>query len=519
MKRGPVIGSVIGNYVVKEKVGEGGMGAVYLAEHPRLGRKVAIKLLHENLSRNPEMVGRFFVEAKSATDIGSDHIVGVLDFGDLPDGTSYLILEWLDGHSLGQALAAEKKLPLVRAIHIARGVARALSAAHAIGIVHRDLKPDNVFLVRKEDDPEFVKVLDFGIAKLLDENKTAGRVKTETGALIGTPAYMSPEQCRGADKVDQRTDIYALGVIFYEMVTGRLPFEANGLGDLLIAHMTETPPSLRSLEPSIPQAIDDAIMLALAKSPDERFQRIDAFVNALSEAWTSSGPIRTGVMPAAAGVHEARSPQSTLTRTAAEMLPVEDAPSSTRRPMGAIAGVAVAALLGAGVVAWRMKQHREQLMPVADKPAATVATPLPTTPTPTQPMPAPTPPTANPTSATTTDAAQVKLEVRVTPETAQLTLDGKPLANPFAGSLPRDTATHELTAKAPGWKTQTRTVTLDRDRAVELALVRDARPRPHATSESTPPPAQPRPATPVEPPGKPVYKGTKGNLITEFPEK
>jgi serine/threonine-protein kinase len=455
------------------------------------------------MGRNPEMVARFFVEAKAATEIGSDHIVGVLDFGDLPDGTSYLVLEWLDGRSLGQLLHDEKKLSLVRAIHIARGVARALAAAHAIGIVHRDLKPDNIFLVRKEDDPEFAKVLDFGIAKLLDESKSESvRVKTETGALFGTPAYMSPEQCRGAEKVDPRSDIYSLGVIFYEMVTGRVPFEAQGLGDLLIAHMTEEPPPLRSIEPSVPEPIEAAIQKALAKSADARFQSMDAFMTALSDAWAASGPIRTGVMPAAAGVHEVRSPQSTLSRTAAEM--VSPARGAKPRPTLAIAGVALSAALGVGVVGWRMNHRADELKPVANEPA-----------------PAPAPKVDTPHAAAT-----VKLEVRATPATAQLTLDGKPLGNPYAGELPLDHDIHQIVAQAPGYKKDARTLVLDRDHALDVALEREAmpaRPKPHPLAQPGKPPAtaQPpsQPQVKTDESGKPIYKGTKGTLITDFPEK
>src|SRR5262249_3323695 len=154
------------------------------------------------------------------------------------------------------------RLPLGRAIHIARQIARALAAAHARGIVHRDLKPDNVFLVRRNEDPDFVKVLDFGIAKLMQKAPIENEVKTQTGALIGSAAYMSPEQCRG-QPVDQRTDIYALGVIVHQMLSGKLPFIAEGLGELLLAHMTKAPPPLREIDPSIPPAVEQAVLRAL----------------------------------------------------------------------------------------------------------------------------------------------------------------------------------------------------------------------------------------------------------------
>src|SRR5678815_4694471 len=207
------------------------MGAVYLAEHPRIHRQVAIKVLLPEVSRKADVVQRFFTEARSSSEIHNEHIIDILDYGELPDGTSYLIMEWLDGKSLREVLKQVGKLPIPRGLHITKGVAQALAAAHARGIVHRDLKPDNIFLIPRGEDPDFVKVLDFGIAKLMQHFEGGdNEIKTQTGALIGTPSYMSPEQCRG-QPVDQRTDVYALGVVMYQLFTGRLPFPAEGLGE------------------------------------------------------------------------------------------------------------------------------------------------------------------------------------------------------------------------------------------------------------------------------------------------
>jgi serine/threonine-protein kinase len=277
-----MIGTTIGNYVVRKKIGEGGMGAVYLAEHARLGRRVAVKVLLPHLGQSAQIVARFFNEAKAATDIKNEHIVDVLDFGELPDGTSYIVMEWLEGQSLADALR-DGRLSVARTTHIAEGLGKALTAAHARGIVHRDLKPDNVFLVMRDGDPDFVKVLDFGIAKLTLSN--AGDVRTQTGAIMGTPLYMSPEQIKGAN-VDQRTDIYAMGIILYQMLAGTLPFDTTTLTDLLIAHATRTPPPLRAHDPSIPAAVEGAVMRALEKDPARRFGSVDELVRAL----TSVGP-------------------------------------------------------------------------------------------------------------------------------------------------------------------------------------------------------------------------------------
>ncbi|HEY2745731.1 MAG TPA: serine/threonine-protein kinase [Polyangia bacterium] len=270
-----MLGRTVGNYVVERKIGEGGMGAVYLARHPRIGKEVAVKVLLPAMSRDPELVQRFFVEAKAAAEIKDAHIVDVLDFGELDDGSSYIVMEWLEGRSLAELLGAETRLPLSRAQKIARGIGRALSAAHARGIVHRDLKPDNIFLVRHDDDHDFVKVLDFGIAKLMDGTD----VKTRAGAILGTPYYMSPEQCQGRS-VDTRADVYSLGVILYQMVTGRLPFEGQSLGELLMAHLSRAPPRPRTFEPSLPPAAEEALLQALAKDPEERFARVEALVTA-----------------------------------------------------------------------------------------------------------------------------------------------------------------------------------------------------------------------------------------------
>jgi len=277
-----MIGETIGNYVIRSKIGEGGMGAVYLAEHARLGRRVAVKVLLPHLGGSAEIVARFFNEAKAATDIKNEHIIDVLDFGELRDGSSYIVMEWLEGQSLADLLTRER-LPIARTMHIARGIGEALAAAHARGIVHRDLKPDNIFLVTRGGDPDFVKVLDFGIAKLTLAN--AGDVRTQTGAMMGTPLYMAPEQIKGAH-VDQRTDIYAMGIILYQMLTGVLPFQVTTLTDLLIAHTTQTPPPLRTHDPTIPTAVESVVLHALEKDPPRRFASVEELVRAFASAST-----------------------------------------------------------------------------------------------------------------------------------------------------------------------------------------------------------------------------------------
>src|SRR5215475_6040980 len=206
------IGQSLGNYRVVKKLGSGGMGAVYLAEHPLIGKKVALKVIHRELARNHEVVTRFFNEARIVNQIGSEHIVDISDFGQTPDGDHFFVMEHLAGQSLAQVLRAEGTIAAPRALKIAAQVADALGAAHAAGIVHRDLKPDNIFLVEKMGDPDFVKLLDFGLAKLLEPGNPA---LTRAGVVLGTPQYMSPEQCESKSTIDHRSDVYGLGILLY----------------------------------------------------------------------------------------------------------------------------------------------------------------------------------------------------------------------------------------------------------------------------------------------------------------
>jgi serine/threonine protein kinase len=274
------VGQTIGNYRITAKLGEGGMGVVFLAEHPVIGRKVALKAIHPELSRNPEVVSRFMTEAKSVNQIGNEHIVDVNDFGNTPQGEFYFIMEFLQGESLSDRLRRERVFEPNRALGIAAQVADALAASHEHGIVHRDLKPENIFLINRGQSRDFVKVLDFGLAKLTQGGEKVGH-KTRTGSVMGTPYYMAPEQCEGRDNVDQRADIYSLGVILFEMMTGSVPFGGEGYGEIIVKHLTQPPPSPRDLNPML-QPMHEALALrALAKPREARFQTMAAFRAAL----------------------------------------------------------------------------------------------------------------------------------------------------------------------------------------------------------------------------------------------
>jgi serine/threonine-protein kinase len=274
------LGQTVGNYRVTALLGEGGMGAVFLAEHPVIGRKVALKVVHPQHARNLEVVGRFVNEATAISRIGHEHIVEVMDLGRTVEGDFYLVMEYLDGRPLSHLLAETGPLPPERAIAIAAQIADALGASHESGIVHRDVKPENVFLVRRGHDADFVKVLDFGLAKLLDTSH-ADRRDTRAGFVMGTPYYMSPEQCRGEGEIDHRADIYALGVVLFEMLTGQLPFSGEAYSDVLVKQVTMRPPWARSIVPDLPEALDRILQCALAKHPDDRFPTMAALREAL----------------------------------------------------------------------------------------------------------------------------------------------------------------------------------------------------------------------------------------------
>lgn len=268
-------GDVLGNYRIVRLLGQGGMGAVYEAVHETIERRVALKLLHTGLAKDREAVNRFFNEARATNRIDHPSIVQVSDFGHAPDGASYLVMEFLRGVSLAKRIAdlnsGSERMEVATALQIAWQVADALTVAHTAGIVHRDLKPENLMLV---DDPiapsgERVKILDFGIAKLSHSN-TFNKAHTAVNALMGTPVYMSPEQCEGAGGVDDKSDVYSLGVILYEMLAGRPPFVEQGMGQLLLAHMTLSPPPLAQLAPQVPKDVADCVHRLLTKAKADR---------------------------------------------------------------------------------------------------------------------------------------------------------------------------------------------------------------------------------------------------------
>jgi len=349
--------ALLGSYRLLEKIGEGGMGTVWVGEHTLLGKRAAIKILHLTFATNESIVQRFFTEAKVVAAIADPGIVQIFDFGVHQDGSPYIVMELLEGEPLDARLRRLGRLPVEDAIRFVRQVAMSLAAAHDKGVIHRDLKPENLFAARDPAMPggERVKVLDFGIAKLSGDSG-GGKHKTRTGAVLGTPAYMSPEQCRAIGNIDHRSDIYSLGAALFCLVTGRPPFEGEGAGDAIISHVRDQPPVPSSFEPAIPVALDSVILRCLEKEPARRYPSMGELARALEaiepsargRAATSGGGSRP-VTHGAAVVVPVSPVSTTISDSPGELTLVRRSPQW--RWVG-LAGGGVAAVIAALAIAF-----------------------------------------------------------------------------------------------------------------------------------------------------------------------
>jgi serine/threonine-protein kinase len=489
-----MIGQQFGNYRVLSLLGEGGMGAVYLAEHPGIGRRVAVKVLHKQFSGDEQLLGRLLNEARAANAIRHPNIIEILDSGMREDGTPYLVMELLEGESLGQRIRRAGALTIGEAVAFALQTASALGAAHKKGIVHRDLKPDNLFVVGVVGDEsgritgdaatERIKVLDFGIAKL-QMPQPGDSVKTRTGTLMGTPIYMSPEQCRGTKTVDHRSDVYSLGVIFYEMLAGQPPFVSEGFGELVNMHLNVPPPSVRAARPEVNEQIDAIVLKMLAKNPEDRYPDMAALTGALRLAAGPpfsvhrSSPDLSHTPPPAAhtpglGAHtpvpgaDARTaaPHITTFRTGVGER-ADDTTLHTRGSRGKVVGGLVAvAVLGVGAFLV-FGGSKPEVPPVAvTKPVAAAAA--------TKPVAA---------AATTPVApiAKAKVTVRLASEPAGASVfdaEGGSLLGTTPLSVTRARgAAIKVRLEKDGYASATREVPLDEDQSLEFALEHKAAPK------------------------------------------
>ncbi len=504
----PLIGRTLdGRYRVEAVLGEGGMGLVYKARHAMLNKPLAIKVLKPEVSKDTEVMQRFQQEAQSASAIGSQHIIDISDFGTLPDGATYFVMEFLDGVSLTKAMEMEHPMRTPRIIRVAKQICDALGAAHERSIVHRDMKPDNIYLVKRGNDTDFVKVLDFGIAKV----GGASSKLTKAGQVFGTPHYMSPEQCAGAN-VDQRTDIYALGVILYEMASGRVPFDADNLMGILTKHMYEKPIAPHELPPpvEVPPGLEAIIMKCLEKSTDVRYQSM-ADVKADLEA------IEKGLTPQAVvdAVDRASMPQRAdgtgrhMNPTTGRMSAIAmgtgaapmEAPPPTRSllPFAILGGIGLVAVLGIGGAVVAFGGGAPTPTAVSLPPSTLVAPPSTgiIAPPPTLAIIAP-PPTSAPVIA--------PVHIASTPDGAEVLIDGAHYATtPCDFPRPSGSDIVHVTVHAAGFQDRTIALTAYGDPSVTVTLDRARAGRPggggHPPSTTTGGGTPPPPTTTARPTG------------------
>ena len=515
-----MLGEIVAGYRILSRIGAGGMGEVFVAEHVRIDRRVAIKLLRAEMSSRTDMVARFFAEARATSSIRHPGIVEVLDCDVLPNGRAYIVMELLEGKSLLARMMHDRTFGSDEglALSLTAEIASALEAAHRKHIVHRDLKPDNIFLVEDPRRPHgfVVKILDFGIAKLLSTEGEGhvGIARTRTGALLGTPIYMSPEQCRGATAVDWRADIYAMGCILFEMLAGRPPFTYEGFGELISAHITEPPPSLLALQPRITPAVAAFVARLLEKDPARRPQSMEAAgqeiaallaqviatrelrareTEPMPTAGAPPSPLQRSQTPISAGVaRPASGPGHTLVADPLGSIDVRDSLGPPRPPVeksqttlsgmaaedmharrpqrrgrGAVwASVAVVGVAGAaaGVFAYL----RTDVAPPSPA-VATASAPA----TPPRLALAPAPRT-------------VRVQIGDAPPALTVTVDGRPASLPLV--LPAGPATHSVVFRAPGYGDRNIVLdgTSDRTLTLEMSPLPASPPPPGATDHPAP---------------------------------
>ena len=497
-------GEQIGPYSVVRRLGAGGMGEVYLARHRHLGRDAAVKVLLPEISMNQMMVSRFFTEARATAQLRHPNIVEIFDCDVLPDGRAYIVMEYLQGESLRTTLCRVTQLaPDYRSIAAFAGmVADALQAAHVNGIVHRDLKPDNTFLTVVPNRLDFliVKVLDFGIAKLLSAKDT-GQDATRTGSLLGTPLYMSPEQCRGIPTIGHWADIYSLGCVMFEMVAGRPPFVSEAPGDLLMAHISQAAPALSFFQPDVPPEIESLVAQMLAKDPALRPQSM-AEVSQLLEAFLGVriADFKT-VLRRPAGFIEPLPPVATAILTPVQALSTRLTPTPPRRESRSNRGVftpnpsageqPATPRAGAARTPARLGGTTERQPARTKWPLALALIPLglalaggaayllsrskPEEPTSRhqEPLANPEPSKQGESAAKLELPAQATVQINTTPHSAQIWLAGESVprgTTPWKLVLPRSGARFDVVLKADGFVDKALIIDASEDRTLNIAL-------------------------------------------------
>jgi serine/threonine-protein kinase len=437
-----------GKYRLVQRIGTGGMGSVWIAEHMAIGKRVAVKLLHRELAENEEATKRFHQEARAAAAAGHRGIVEVHDIGVTGDGEPYIVMELLEGESLGSLLARENRISVPMALHLALSALSALAAAHRRGIVHRDIKPDNVFLARTMDLPA-VKLLDFGVSKMAAGNPST----TLSGVALGTPRYMAPEQARGDLDIDARADLWAMGVILYEALTGSVPFDAPTSNAVMVRLMTEEPRPPRELAPELPEKLEAIILRALAKEPADRFRRAEDMIEALLEITESETESRARL--AALFLPEERGATPIATETPQTWSTSVTAVPSTRHRRAPIVlgALALVALVAIGV-GWAVRAGDPA--PVEAKWVA------PVTATTAAPARGASPPEAEP---------SVTIALEGLPEGARVLLDDAVVPELPIRLPPRDVMLR-LRVEADGHEPFSQMLTPDRDQTIAVSMAR-----------------------------------------------
>jgi len=495
-----LIGQTVGNYHITDVVGAGAMGQVFLGEHPQIGRKVAVKVLNFQLSSNSDMSTRFLSEARAVNRIDHPNIVQVFDFGTLPDGRLYLVMEFLKGRDLGSYMDEKRRLSLRETLEILEQLASGLDAAHEAGIVHRDLKPDNIFLVEGKNGLQ-VKIVDFGVAKLLEPDLHSGE-RTATGLIMGTPAYMSPEQATGdVNNIGPASDLYALGIIVYRMLSARLPIEGDFVPQILLKHISEPPTPISKFLPDFPLAVWEVLARTLAKAPADRPKTAREFFEVFSFAVDRMATSRT------------MTPFESTEGITLDPLPPHARPRAVvAHRRGFVAAAAVAGVLVAGVLLWALFFHDGG---ASDGPEKSAADPGPMAPA---DAPAPMDPPPGPPADRPQPAQVHKLVINAdAPEIpVQVSIDRK---KPVAGTTPFEVfaptgASVRITSEHPRYRGVIREVIVTVDLEINLEAVN---PEPPATDmpadPGTPPADMPatgsvplsmRPAVPAMTPDTPM---------------
>jgi serine/threonine-protein kinase len=463
----PYVGKLLaGQYRVLEPIGQGGMGAVYVVEHTHLQKKFAAKILNADLARKPDAIARFELEAVSASKLDHDNIVSILNFGHGDDGTVYLIMELLRGETLEQRL--RRGLPSAEeTILTIIPVCRALHAAHAAGITHRDVKSDNVFLARRSGNRCVVKVLDFGVSKI-KETKRADTRLTRAGQVLGSPLYMSPEASRGASDVDARADIYAVGVMLYEMFTGHPPFQADNYLQVLYMHIHDAPRPPREGCPEMSPELERVILRALEKDREKRYQTMKELEDDLLGVFPTLSPdtplLCTEELPMGASGRITPFATGTDTRhpTHGPSLPITG-PQAKRPGHLLWRGLLATAVVAVLALAWLGRSPESSRPKAVEPPPIAPATPTKVAPSPEPPRPTP--------------PRTIVVLIETTPRGAAVAIDERPIGtSPIESTLPADGRPHVITAQHRGYRPQHRTIVAHTNQVLHLRLAPTAKP-------------------------------------------